>query len=112
MPGGGLAVGGGGLGVAGIVIYLLFALLGGGGGSLGPLQALDGQEIGRGDPPSGELAQGHWLRIPLIEEPGAGDSVEHRLQAGDLVQPGLQFLRAIEHFANRSAHHLPLITLL
>jgi predicted metalloprotease len=48
---GGLAVGGGGLGVAGIVIYVLFALLGGGGG-LGGLQALDGERVGQGAPPS------------------------------------------------------------
>jgi predicted metalloprotease len=55
LPGGGLAIGGGGLGVAGLVIYLLFALLGGG-GSLGPLQNLDGQQVGQGAP-SGNLAQ-------------------------------------------------------
>jgi uncharacterized protein len=47
---GGLAVGGGGLGLAGIVIYLLFALLGGG-GDLGALAPLDGQQVGQGAPP-------------------------------------------------------------
>jgi hypothetical protein len=35
LPGGGIALGGGGLGAAGIVIYLLFALLNGGGQVLG-----------------------------------------------------------------------------
>src|ERR687883_1936855 len=53
MPGGGLAVGGGGLGVAGIVIYLLFALLGGGGGGLGAtLQPLDDVAVSPGTPAS------------------------------------------------------------
>ena len=44
---GGLAIGGGGLGVAGLVIYLLFALIGGGGGGstnvLGSLDSGGGQ---------------------------------------------------------------------
>jgi len=48
---GGLAVGGGGLGAIGLVIYLLVALLGGG-GSLGQLGPLDGQQVGRGDTPA------------------------------------------------------------
>jgi predicted metalloprotease len=52
---GGLALGGGGLGVAGIVIYLLFALLSGGGG-LGQLAPLENQQVGRGDSPS-EVSQ-------------------------------------------------------
>jgi uncharacterized protein len=43
LPGGGLAVGGGGLGVVGIVIYLLFTLLSNGSG--GPLGGLDGSTI-------------------------------------------------------------------
>jgi predicted metalloprotease len=55
--GGGLAVGGGGLGLAGLVIYLLFALLSsssdGGLGQLGPLQD---QRVGQGDQP-GEVSQ-------------------------------------------------------
>jgi uncharacterized protein len=43
MPrGGGLAVGGGSIGVVGLVIYLLVSMLSGGGGSLGPLGNLDG----------------------------------------------------------------------
>ena len=42
--GGAVAVGGGGLGVAGVVIYLLFALLGGGGA--GTFDALDGISVG------------------------------------------------------------------
>ena len=48
---GGLAVGGGGLGLAGLVIYLLFALLSGGGG-LGQLAPLEDEAVGRGDTPA------------------------------------------------------------
>jgi predicted metalloprotease len=48
---GGLALGGGGLGAAGLIIYLLISLLGGGGG-LGQLAPLDDQQVGRGDTPS------------------------------------------------------------
>ncbi len=44
---GGLAVGGGGLGVVGLVIYLLVSLLSGGGGGLGQLGPLDGQQVGQ-----------------------------------------------------------------
>jgi uncharacterized protein len=54
MGPGGLAVGGGGLGLAGIVVFLLFMLLSGGGG-LGQLEPLEGQEVGRGDTP-GEVS--------------------------------------------------------
>ena len=53
--GGGLALGGGGLGLAAIVVYLLFALLSGGGG-LGQLAPLEDQSVGRGDTPS-EVSQ-------------------------------------------------------
>jgi predicted metalloprotease len=52
---GGLALGGGGLGGIGLVIYLLFTLLGGGGG-LGQLAPLDNQQVGQGDTPS-EISQ-------------------------------------------------------
>jgi predicted metalloprotease len=52
---GGLAVGGGGIGVAALVIYLLIALLGGGEG-LGQLEPLDQQRVGQGDTPS-EVSQ-------------------------------------------------------
>jgi uncharacterized protein len=52
---GGLAAGGGGLGLAGLVIYLLIALLSGGGG-LGQLAPLDNQQVGQGDTPS-EVSQ-------------------------------------------------------
>jgi uncharacterized protein len=52
---GGLAAGGGGLGLAGLVIYLLITLLSGGGG-LGQLAPLEDQQIGQGDTPS-EVSQ-------------------------------------------------------
>jgi uncharacterized protein len=52
--GGGLALGGGGLGLAGIVVYLFFALLSGGGG-LGQLAPLEDQQVGRDDTP-GEVS--------------------------------------------------------
>ena len=52
---GGIAVGGGGLGLAGIVVYLLFSLLSGGDG-LGQLAPLEDQVVGRGDTPS-EVSQ-------------------------------------------------------
>src|SRR3954466_14930379 len=44
LPGGGLAVGGGGLGLVGVLIYLAFQLLAGGGAG-GPLGPLDGQTV-------------------------------------------------------------------
>jgi uncharacterized protein len=51
--GGGLAMGGGGLGLAGVIIFLLFALLSGGEGGLGgQLAPLDDQRVGQGDTPS------------------------------------------------------------
>jgi predicted metalloprotease len=56
MGPGGLALGGGGLGVAGVVIYLLFALLSGGGGGLGQLAPLEDEQVGQGDTP-GEVSQ-------------------------------------------------------
>jgi uncharacterized protein len=50
---GGLAVGGGGLGVAALVVYLLFALLSGGSGGLpGELAPLDDAQVGQGRTPS------------------------------------------------------------
>jgi predicted metalloprotease len=55
MGPGGLAVGGGGLGLAALVVYLLIAVLGGGGG-LGELAPLEDQQVGRGDTP-GEVSQ-------------------------------------------------------
>jgi uncharacterized protein len=48
---GGIAVGGGGLGLVGLVIYLLITLLSNGGG-LGQLGPLDNQQVGQGDTPS------------------------------------------------------------
>jgi uncharacterized protein len=48
---GGLAVGGGGLGVVGLVVYLLITLLSGGGGGLGgPLGNLDGSTVAQAPP--------------------------------------------------------------
>jgi uncharacterized protein len=55
LPGGGLTLGGGGLGLGAIVVYLLFTLLSGGGG-LGQLAPLEDQRVGRGDAP-GEVSQ-------------------------------------------------------
>jgi hypothetical protein len=51
MGPGGLAVGGGGLGLGVLVVYLLITLLSGGGG-LGELTALDDQRVGQGDTPA------------------------------------------------------------
>ena len=48
---GGLAVGGGGLGIVGLLIFLLITFLGGGGG-LDDLTSLDEQQVGQGDTPS------------------------------------------------------------
>jgi predicted metalloprotease len=56
MAPGGVALGGGGLGLAGLVIYLLITVLGGGGGGLGELAPLEDQQVGRGDTPS-EVSQ-------------------------------------------------------
>jgi hypothetical protein len=49
---GGMAVGGGGIGVVALVIYLLYALTTGTSGGLGQLQPLDGAQVGRGGTPS------------------------------------------------------------
>jgi predicted metalloprotease len=51
LGGGGLAVGGGGLGLVVLVVYLLFAALGSEGG-LGQLGPLEDQRVGQGDTPS------------------------------------------------------------
>ena len=48
---GGLAVGGGGLGLVVLVVYMLFAVLGSEGG-LGQLAPLEDQRVGQGDTPS------------------------------------------------------------
>jgi predicted metalloprotease len=50
MGRGGLAVGGGGLGVAGLVVYLLISLLSGGGALSGPLGNLDGSTVSQAPP--------------------------------------------------------------
>jgi uncharacterized protein len=49
---GGLAVGGGGLGLAVLVVYLLVTVLSGNGGGLGPLGQLQDERVGQGDTPS------------------------------------------------------------
>jgi uncharacterized protein len=53
---GGLAVGGGGIGLGVLVIYLLVTLLSGGGGGLGQLAPLEEEQVGRGDSP-GEVSE-------------------------------------------------------
>jgi len=52
LPGGGIAVGGGGLGIVGLVIYLLIGALGGGGGLSGVLTNLDNQTVASAPPSS------------------------------------------------------------
>ncbi len=49
---GGLAVGGGGLGLVALVVYLLITVLSGNGGGLGPLDQLQDERVGQGDTPS------------------------------------------------------------
>jgi len=49
---GGLAVGGGGLGLGALVVILLFTLLSGGNGGLGQLGPLDNTQVGQGAVPS------------------------------------------------------------
>jgi uncharacterized protein len=48
---GGVALGGGGLGIVGVVIWLLISLLAGGGNGLGQLAPLDQQTVGQGGQP-------------------------------------------------------------
>ena len=51
LPGGGMAVGGGGLGLVGVILYLVFAVLSGGGTDVnGPLGNLDGSTVSHGPP--------------------------------------------------------------
>jgi len=49
---GGVAVGGGGLGLVALVVWLLISLLSGGGNALGQLAPLDQQTVGQGGQPS------------------------------------------------------------
>jgi predicted metalloprotease len=49
---GGVAIGGGGLGLVALVVWLLISLLGGGGNGLGQLAPLDQQTVGQGGQPS------------------------------------------------------------
>jgi len=55
---GGVAVGGGGLGLVGLVIWLLISLLSNGGGGLGQLAPLDQQTVGQGGQPGEVSGQG------------------------------------------------------
>src|SRR5205809_4852102 len=52
---GGVALGGGGLGVVALVVWLLISLLSGGGNGLGQLAPLDQQTVGQGGQP-GQIA--------------------------------------------------------
>ena len=52
MGTGGLAVGGGGVGLVAVVVYLAYALLTGSSGGLGQLQPLDNTQVGQGNTPS------------------------------------------------------------
>ena len=54
--GGGLAVGGGGVGLGVLVVYLLISLLSSSNGGLGQLAPLDDRSVGRGDTP-GEVSR-------------------------------------------------------
>ena len=45
---GGLAVGGGGIGLVALVVYLAFTLLSGNSGGLGQLEPLDNTQVGQG----------------------------------------------------------------
>ena len=54
---GGVAVGGGGLGLVGLVIWLLISLLSNGGGGLGQLAPLDQQTVGLGGQPGAVSGQ-------------------------------------------------------
>jgi uncharacterized protein len=53
---GGVAVGGGGLGLVGLIIWLLISVLSNSGGGLGQLAPLDQEQVGQGDTPS-EISQ-------------------------------------------------------
>jgi uncharacterized protein len=55
VPGGPVAVGGGGLGLIGLVVALILVFTGGGG--LGALEGLNSQTVGIDGEPSGELAE-------------------------------------------------------
>jgi uncharacterized protein len=56
LPGGGLTVGGGGIGLVALVVYLLLSALSGGGGLSGPLGNLDGSTVAQ-QPPGQALGQ-------------------------------------------------------
>ena len=53
---GGVAAGGGGLGLVGLIIYILISVLSSNGGALGQLAPLDNQQVGQGSSPSSSLS--------------------------------------------------------
>jgi predicted metalloprotease len=53
---GGVAAGGGGLGLVGLIIYILISVLSSNGGGLGQLAPLDNQQVGQGSSPSSSLS--------------------------------------------------------
>ena len=95
--GGAVAVGGGGLGVAGVIVYLLFALLGGGGA--GTFDQLDGISVGPGT--SRCVCAARLLdRRRRERPPGLPDPRRRQQRAGvleQLVQAARKALRAGEH---------------
>src|SRR2546423_5695298 len=60
LPGGVMAAGGGGLGLVGLLVYLLISALSGSGGLSGPLQNLDGATVSQAPP--AQVLQGDCAR--------------------------------------------------
>jgi predicted metalloprotease len=54
---GGVALGGGGLGIVAIIVWVLLSVLSNGGGGLGQLAPLDQQQVGQGDTPADVSAE-------------------------------------------------------
>src|ERR671937_1321853 len=50
IPGGGITVGGGGLGLVGLLVYVLVSVIGGGGGLSGALTNLDNATVSQAPP--------------------------------------------------------------
>jgi uncharacterized protein len=53
---GGVAAGGGGLGLVGLIVYILISVLSSNGSALGQLAPLDGRQVGPGTSPTGSLS--------------------------------------------------------